>query len=93
MTPCKPRRLIYIPNNMYSEISTEPDPVRRLYSAIALRAVRDAFDPPKKLSDRARSEAATFLFDPNVENSLFGAGVAIPLKRIRKIYRQLTSAG
>lgn len=82
------KSLMTILNNKYGP-ADEANPVRRLFAAVVLQAVRDIFDPSPKLSLQDYELARMFLFDAQIERSLTDAGIEIPWNTIRREYRQL----
>lgn len=81
-------RKLPIPPNTYAPPPI-CDPVRRLYAAIVMQVIRDAFDPPASLSPYERVGAEIFLFDYGVEDYLHDAGVSLPWRTIRQTYNQI----
>ena len=85
-------KLMTVPNQKYGP-ADEPNPIRRLFAAIALQAVRDMFDPPRTLSSLDYELARKFLFDEEIEQDLTDAGIEIPWGTIRQTYHQLSTNG
>ena len=92
MSSAKFPKLMTVPNQKYGP-ADEPNPIRRLWAAMVLQAVRDLFAPPSKLQPRDYELAHELLFDEELEQDLTDAGLQIPWGTIRQTYHQLSTNG